>query len=88
METLNSLSLKVEKAQASSPTIAKYPTDIVIELNSPEGNVFYIMGLCQKLARELELSDEEKSQYFKACQNSYYKDILKISQEWFGLIYI
>ncbi len=38
---------------------AKYPTGIVIDLKSPRGNVFYLMGPANRLIRELGLSAEE-----------------------------
>lgn len=90
MDTIAELQKKLKMATAAEAKAegALYPTGIIIDLNSPEGNVFYIMGLCQKLFRQLGLGDEEYNRYFKECQNGYYKDVLEISRRWFGLIYI
>lgn len=90
MNTITELQKKLDLALAGEAKAegAIYPTGIIIDLNSPEGNVFYIMGLCQKLFHQLELSDEEYQRYFKECQNGYYKDVLEISRRWFGFIYI
>lgn len=90
METIAELQKKLNLATAAETKAdgALYPTGIIIDLNSPEGNVFYIMGLCQRLFRQLALGDDEYQHYFKECQNGYYKDVLEISHRWFGFIYI
>ena len=66
---------------------AKYPTDIVIDLKSPQGNVFYLMGLANRLMRELGLSTEEIAE-FKREQASAttYNAHLTFLREWFGIV--
>ncbi len=32
---------------------ARYQTGLVIDLNGPAGNIFYLMGVCNRLVREL-----------------------------------
>ena len=70
------------------PTIpnAKYPTGIVIDLKSPQGNVFYLMGLASRLIRDLGLSAEEITE-FKREQASAttYNEHLAILRKWFGI---
>lgn len=39
--------------------MVKYPTGIKIDLKGPNGNVFYLFGLANRLAKELALSPEE-----------------------------
>lgn len=73
------------------PTIpnAKYPTGIVIDLKSPQGNVFYLMGLANRLMRELGLSTEEIAE-FKREQASAttYQAHLNLLRKWFGIVCI
>ena len=73
------------------PTIpnAKYPTGIVIDLKSPQGNIFYLMGLANRLTRELDLSAEEIAE-FKQEQASAttYQAHLAILRKWFGIVFV
>ena len=73
------------------PTIpnAKYPTGIVIDLKSPQGNVFYLMGLANRLIRELGLSAEEIAE-FKREQTSAttYQAHLALLHKWFGIVFV
>lgn len=68
---------------------AKYPTGIVIDLKSPQGNVFYLMGLANRLIRELGLSAEEITE-FKREQSSAttYQAHLNLLRKWFGIVFI
>ena len=67
---------------------AKYPTGIVIDLKSPQGNVFYLMGLANRLIRELGLSAEEIAK-FKQEQASAttYQAHLSLLRKWFGIVF-
>ena len=68
---------------------AKYPTGIVIDLKSPQGNVFYLIGLANRLIRELGLSAEEIAE-FKQEQASAttYNAHLAILRKWFGIVFL
>jgi len=68
---------------------AKYPTGIVIDLKSPQGNVFYLMGLANRLIKELGLSAEEVAE-FKREQASAttYQAHLAILRNWFGIVFV
>ncbi len=68
---------------------AKYPTGIVIDLKSPQGNVFYLMGLANRLIRELGLSAEEIAE-FKQEQASAttYHAHLNLLHKWFGVVFV
>ena len=68
---------------------AKYPTGIVIDLKSPRGNVFYLMGLANRFMRELGLSAEEIAE-FKREQASAttYQAHLNLLRKWFGIVFI
>lgn len=62
METIEALERKLYTARRAAPN-AKYPTGLVIDLSRPEGNIFYLMGVCNRLARELGLSAQLKREY-------------------------
>lgn len=68
---------------------AKYPTGIIIDLKSPQGNVFYLMGLANRLIRELGLSAEEIAE-FKQEQASAttYQAHLNLLRKWFGIVFV
>ena len=68
---------------------AKYPTGIVIDLKSPQGNVFYLIGLANRLIKELGLSTQEIAK-FKREQASAttYKAHLVLLRKWFGIIFV
>ncbi len=68
---------------------AKYPTGIVIDLKSPQGNVFYLIGLANRLMRELGLSTEEIAE-FKREQSSAttYHAHLSLLRKWFGIVFV
>ena len=68
---------------------AKYPTGIVINLKSPQGNVFYLMGLANRLIRKLGLSAEEIAE-FKQEQTSAttYQAHLALLRKWFGIVFV
>ena len=68
---------------------AKYPTGIVIDLKSPQGNVFYLMVLANRLIRELGLSAEEIAE-FKREQSraTTYHAHLNLLHKWFGIMFL
>ena len=67
----------------------KYPTGIVIDLKSPQGNVFYLMGLANRLMLELGLSTKEIAE-FKREQASAttYQAHLALLRKWFGIVFV
>ena len=68
---------------------AKYPTGIVINLKSPQGNVFYLIGLANRLIRELGLSVEEIAEFKREQANATtYNAHLAILRKWFGIVFI
>lgn len=75
-----------QRNEAPAIPNAKYPTGIVIDLKSPQGNVFYLMGLANRLIRELGLSSEEIAE-FKQEQASAttYQAHLALLRKWFGI---
>ena len=89
MQTIREMeqNLKLAKAARHESPVAFFSTGIVIDLRAPEGNVFAIMGLCQRLFRQLGMP-EEYTNYHNECRKGYYKHVLDISRRWFGFIYL
>lgn len=89
MDTVNTLERKLAHAKEYEPVEAKYPTGIVIDTRGPEGNVFYLFGVANKLLKQLALSDEEIAEFKKErdAQTSYqgHKDLMR---KWFGVVFI
>ncbi|MBR4859766.1 MAG: hypothetical protein IKV10_00530 [Alphaproteobacteria bacterium] len=90
METIETLKRKLKQAEASDKdmTDVKYPTNIIIDLSSYQGNVFFITGMARHVLHQLSADDSEYEEYKKECENKCYKEILEISRRWFGFIYI
>ncbi len=55
MGTIDVLERKPHAARRGVPG-TKYQTGLVIDLSGPAGNIFYLMGVCNRLVRELGLS--------------------------------
>ncbi len=66
---------------------AKYPTGIVIKLSGPDGNIFYLMGLCNRLMQQLGLDEQERKQFNTELDGKNYKERLKIMSKWFGILF-
>lgn len=68
---------------------AKYPTGIVIDLKGPQGNVFYLIVLANKLARELGLSAEELAEFKRDLSSATtYHAHLALIRTWFGVMFV
>ncbi|MBE6461519.1 MAG: hypothetical protein E7006_01600 [Alphaproteobacteria bacterium] len=88
METIDALERKLHAARRGVPG-AKYQTSLVIDLNGPAGNIFYLMGVCKRLVRELGLSAQLK----RECETEInsagdYQSRLAIMQKWFGITFV
>ena len=94
MDTIQELERKLALAKQAMPPedewMPRVSTGIIIDLQSSQGNVFYIWGLCQKLAHDY-LDDWEVDEFNKEVSlngGKSYQQILDACQRWFGLIYI
>ena len=68
---------------------AKYQTGLVINLNGPAGNIFYLMGMCNRLVRELGLSTQLKHEYETEINSvGDYQSRLTVMQKWFGIVFV
>lgn len=90
MNTIETLKQKLKQAEACDKDITdvKYPTGIVIDLSSYQGNVFFITGMARHILHQLSADASEYEEYKKECEHKCYKEILEISRRWFGFIYI
>lgn len=88
METIDALERKLHAAQRGVPG-ARYQTGLVIDLSGPAGNIFYLMGVCNRLVRELELSAQLKREYETEINSaSNYQSRLVVMQKWFGIVFV
>ena len=88
METIDALEQKLYAAQRSVPG-ARYQTGLVIDLSGPAGNIFYLMGICNRLVRELGLSAQLKREYETEINSAGdYQSRLAIMQKWFGIVFV
>ena len=88
METIDALEQKLYAARRGVPG-AKYPTGLIIDLNGPAGNIFYLMGMCNRLMRELGLSAQLKREYETEINSAGdYQSCLIIMQKWFGIVFV
>ena len=88
METIDALGRKLHAARRGVPG-ARYQTGLVIDLNGPTGNIFYLMGVCNRLVHELGLSTQLKREYETEINSANdYQSRLTIMQKWFGITFV
>ena len=88
METIDALERKQHAARRGMPG-ARYRTGLVIDLNGPTGNIFYLMGACNRLVRELGLSARLKREYETEINSAGdYQSRLTVMQKWFGIVFV
>ena len=67
----------------------KSADEIVEFLNGPAGNIFYLMGVCNRLVHELGLSVQLKREYETEINSAGdYQSRLTIMQKWFGIVFV
>ena len=88
METIDALERKLHAARRGVPG-ARYQIGLVIDLSGPAGNIFYLMGICNCLVRELGLSAQLKREYETEINSAGdYQSRLTIMQKWFGIVFV
>lgn len=81
--------METARRPAGSVSGARYQTGLVIDLNGPAGNIFYLMGVCNRLVRELRLSAQLKREYKKEINSAAdYQSRLTVMQKWFGIVFV
>lgn len=60
-DTLEKILKSAVLAQKAKQNIRKaiYPTNIVVDLNGPDGNVYAVIGICNEAAQKLQLDNDE-----------------------------
>ena len=88
MKTIDALERKLHVARRGVPG-ARYQTGLVIYLNGPAGNIFYLMGVCNRLVCELGLSAQLKREYETEINSAGdYQSRLTVMQKWFGIVFV
>lgn len=88
METIDALERKLHAVRRGVPN-AKYPTGLVIDLTGPEGNIFCLIGVCNRLVRELGLSAQLKSEFETELNFAGdYQSRLSIMRNRFGIVFV
>ena len=88
METIDALERKLHVARRGVLG-ARYQTGLVIDLNGPAGNIFYLMGVCNRLVRELGLSAQLKREYETEINSAGdHQFRLTVMQKWFGIVFM
>ena len=86
MEAIEALERKLHAARRGVPG-ARYQTCLVIDLNGPAGNIFNLMGMCNRLVRELGLSTQLKQEYETEINSAGdYQSRLTVMQKWFVFV--
>ena len=87
METIDALERKLHATRQQACN-AKYPTGLIVDLTGPEGNIFYLMGVCNRLVRELRLSPDERQEFETELNTAGdYQSRLAVMQKWFGIVF-
>lgn len=60
---------------------------IKIDLKTPKGNAYYLLGLAEKKATELGYSNEKKGNLIKEMQSSDYENLLDVFEQHFSEYY-
>ena len=88
METIDALERKLHVARRGVPG-ARYQTGLVIDLTGLAGNIFYLMGVCNRLVRELGLLAQLKREYETEVNSAGdYQSRLTVMQKWFGIVFV
>ncbi len=88
METIDTLERKLHTARQQACN-AKYPTGLIVDLNGPAGNIFYLMGMCNRLVRELQLRPAERQEFeTELYATRDYQSRLAVMQKWFGIVFV
>ena len=86
METIDALERELRAARRGVPG-TKYHTGLPIDLNGPAGNIFYLMGVCNRLVCELGMSTQLKREYETEINSAgNYQSRLTVMQKWFGIV--
>lgn len=61
----------------------KYPDiEVVLDLNGPDGNAFFILAKVRDELRKAGASKEERQQFLSEAQSGNYQNLLEVCQNW------
>tara|TARA_R110000851_G_scaffold87173_2_gene189932 strand:- start:943 stop:1167 length:225 start_codon:yes stop_codon:yes gene_type:complete len=60
------------------------PKQIVIDLTGPNGNAFALIGLAQKLAKQLDYQPDERGELTTEMMGGDYEHLLEVFEKNFG----
>lgn len=63
---------------------SEMPSEITVDLTGPNGNAFALIGLAQKLAKQLEYDGNERGKLTADMMSGDYEHLLKVFEEHFG----
>ena len=64
--------------------ISEMPKKIHINLNGPDGNAFYLIGLAKNLGKSLNLDAQEIQEIQESMMSGDYENLLKVLMENFS----
>tara|TARA_Y100001938_G_scaffold137238_1_gene201140 strand:- start:2546 stop:2773 length:228 start_codon:yes stop_codon:yes gene_type:complete len=59
---------------------------IEIDLTGPQGNAFYLLGVANRWAKELQFSDSYRKEMLEEMKSSDYENLIKVFDDNFGSI--
>tara|TARA_B100000927_G_scaffold29198_1_gene21545 strand:- start:328 stop:555 length:228 start_codon:yes stop_codon:yes gene_type:complete len=59
---------------------------IEIDLTGPQGNAFYLLGVANRWAKELQFSDSYREEMLEEMKSSDYENLIKVFDDNFGSI--
>ncbi len=88
METLKQ-KLQLAKKHSKEMLTAKYPTGLIIDVRGSQGNIFCLLGMVNDLIRQLNLSQEERTELKTEMDNSAtYAEKINVMRKWFGIVFL
>ena len=60
--------------------------NIEIDLTGPQGNAFYLLGLANRWAKELQFCDSYREEMLEKMKSSDYENLIKVFDDEFGSI--
>ena len=56
----------------------------VIDLTGPDGNAFYLLGMAQKLSKQIGIDSERTDEILDEMKSSDYEHLIKTFDKYFG----
>ena len=66
--------------------LTKQPRKQVIDLTGPQGNAFYLLGLADKLCKQIGISEHETNSILEEMKSSGYTNLIETFDRHFGMI--